>query len=76
MLGINEMRRYLSTSGTKLTAAYLLVASHGGHWVQMRRLAPALEGLDQHYVSTNLVLADSVLPVEMQNIASLLYKRE
>lgn len=40
----------------------LLVASHGGHWVQMRRLTPAFEGLDQHYVSTNSGLADSVLP--------------
>lgn len=40
----------------------LLVASCGGHWVQMRRLAPAFEGLDQHYVSTNIGLAESVLP--------------
>lgn len=40
----------------------LLVASYGGHWVQMRRLASAFEELDQHYVSTNSGLADSVLP--------------
>lgn len=40
----------------------LLVASFGGHWVQMRRLAPAFDGLEQHYVSTNKGLADSVLP--------------
>jgi len=40
----------------------LIVASFGGHWVQMRRLAYAFEELDQHYVSTNVCLADSVLP--------------
>jgi UDP-N-acetylglucosamine:LPS N-acetylglucosamine transferase len=31
----------------------LLVASHGGHWVQLRRISPAFDGLDVHYVSTN-----------------------
>jgi len=40
----------------------LLVASHGGHWVQLRRLAPAFEGLDIHYVSTNPGLLAEVTP--------------
>jgi len=30
----------------------LLVASGGGHWVQLARLTPAFEGLDTLYVST------------------------
>jgi hypothetical protein len=30
-----------------------LVASFGGHWVQLRRLSSAFEGLDVRYVSTN-----------------------
>lgn len=46
----------------------LLVASHGGHWVQMRKLAPAFEELDQHYVSTNSGLADSVLPASFSAV--------
>ena len=40
----------------------LLVASYGGHWVQMRKLASAFKEVDQHYVSTNAGLAQSVLP--------------
>lgn len=33
------------------TRKILAMASGGGHWVQMRRLAPAFEGLDVAYVS-------------------------
>ncbi len=40
----------------------LLVASHGGHWVQLRRLAPAFDALDVHYVSTNPGLLAEVTP--------------
>src|ERR1700742_3129483 len=31
----------------------LAVASSGGHWVQLRRLAPACEGHDMAYVTTD-----------------------
>lgn len=31
----------------------LAVASSGGHWVQLRRLAPAFEGADVHYATTD-----------------------
>jgi UDP-N-acetylglucosamine:LPS N-acetylglucosamine transferase len=31
----------------------LAVASSGGHWVQLRRLAPAFEGHDVAYITTN-----------------------
>ena len=40
----------------------LLVASHGGHWVQLRRMRAAFDGLDKHYVSTNPGLVKEVLP--------------
>jgi UDP-N-acetylglucosamine:LPS N-acetylglucosamine transferase len=31
----------------------LAVASSGGHWIQLRRLAPAFEGLDVVYLTTD-----------------------
>lgn len=31
----------------------LAVASAGGHWVELRRLRPAFEGCDVHYVTTD-----------------------
>ncbi len=31
----------------------LLVASGGGHWVQLLRLRPAFEGHEQHFVTVN-----------------------
>lgn len=34
------------------TQRILAVASSGGHWVQLRRLAPAFEGADVAYVTT------------------------
>jgi len=40
----------------------LLVASHGGHWVQMRKLAIAFEGLDIHYLSTTKSIDIEVAP--------------
>ena len=30
----------------------LLVASHGGHWVQLRKIAPAFDGMDVSYITT------------------------
>jgi exopolysaccharide biosynthesis glucuronosyltransferase PssD len=38
----------------------LAVASGGGHWVQMRRLRPALTGLDAAYVSVRPAYAEEV----------------
>jgi UDP-N-acetylglucosamine:LPS N-acetylglucosamine transferase len=35
------------------TQRILAVASSGGHWVQLRRLAPAFEGNDVAYLSTD-----------------------
>ena len=40
----------------------LLVASHGGHWVQMRKMAPAFDGMDIHYVSTTQCIDVEVSP--------------
>lgn len=39
-----------------------MVSSHGGHWVQMRRLAPAFEGMTIHYVTTAAGVAEEVAP--------------
>ena len=39
-----------------------LVASHGGHWVQLRRLAPAFEGMDVWYVTTTAKVREEVAP--------------
>lgn len=46
----------------------LMVASHGGHWVQMRRLAPAFEGLSIHYVSTTAGVAAEIAPAPLSTV--------
>jgi len=38
----------------------LAVASGGGHWVQMQRLAPAFSGAEVHYATTDATAADQV----------------
>ena len=38
----------------------LAVSSGGGHWVQMRRLAPAFSGAEVHYATTDPTAADQV----------------
>lgn len=43
----------------------LLVASHGGHWVQLRRLAPAFEGMDVRYVSTTAGVSAEIAPAPL-----------
>ncbi len=40
----------------------LAVASGGGHWVQLRRLLPAMEKHDLAYVTTNPGYAEEVTP--------------
>jgi len=43
----------------------LAVASGGGHWVQLQRLRPALEGHDVVYVATHAGYADEVAPFRL-----------
>ncbi len=43
----------------------LLVASHGGHWVQLRRISPAFDGLAVRYVSTNPGVQAEVAPAPL-----------
>lgn len=38
----------------------LAVASGGGHWAQMRRLAPAFSGAEVHWATTDASVADQV----------------
>ncbi|MBB3951184.1 hypothetical protein [Aureimonas jatrophae] len=38
----------------------MAIASGGGHWIQMRRLLPAFEGLDVFFVSVSPSSADDV----------------
>ncbi|WP_407180060.1 UDP-N-acetylglucosamine--LPS N-acetylglucosamine transferase [Bradyrhizobium sp. STM 3562] len=38
----------------------LVVASGGGHWIQMRRLQPAFDGLDVAFVSVHSAYAEEV----------------
>ncbi|HMM55701.1 MAG TPA: hypothetical protein PKC23_11870 [Candidatus Desulfobacillus sp.] len=43
-----------------MAGGVLAIASGGGHWVQMRRLRPAFEGLDVAFVSVDPAYADDV----------------
>lgn len=45
-----------------MTKKILLVSSYGGHWVQLRRLSVAFDGMQTEYVSTNSGLAPQVAP--------------
>ncbi len=38
----------------------MVIASGGGHWVQMRRIMPAFEGIDRFFVSLDPGSADDV----------------
>ena len=55
----------------------LLDASYGGYWGKMQKLASVSEKLDQHYVSTNTGLAQSVFPARFTAVpdANLVDKR-
>jgi UDP-N-acetylglucosamine:LPS N-acetylglucosamine transferase len=46
----------------------LAISSRGGHWVQLRRLAPAFEACDTHWASTDSALADQVFPARFTAI--------
>jgi len=43
----------------------LLVASQGGHWVQLRKIAVAFNGMDIHYVSTVQGVDSEVAPAPL-----------
>jgi UDP-N-acetylglucosamine:LPS N-acetylglucosamine transferase len=43
----------------------LAVASGGGHWVQMLRLAPAFRGADVHFATTDHSAAAQVAPAPL-----------
>lgn len=47
--------------GTKKRIPVILaVSSGGGHWVQMRRLAPAFNGAEVHYATTDASASDLI----------------
>jgi len=46
--------------GKKKSRKIMAIASGGGHWVQMRRIMPAFEGLDVFYVSLDPSSASDV----------------
>ncbi|MCH2095437.1 MAG: UDP-N-acetylglucosamine transferase subunit ALG14 [Rhodobacteraceae bacterium] len=43
----------------------LAVSSGGGHWVQMRRLAPAFDGAEVHYATTDASAGDVIDPTRL-----------
>lgn len=43
----------------------LLVSSHGGHWVQIRKISSAFEGMDIHYMTTTNGVKDEVYPAPL-----------
>lgn len=58
----------MGTVGDTEAMRVLLVASHGGHWVQLRRLAPAFTGCDVRYVTTHRQLEDEVTPAPLSAV--------
>ena len=43
----------------------LLVSSHGGHWVQLRKMSSAFDGMDIHYMTTTNGVKDEVYPAPL-----------
>jgi len=52
-------------AGDGMKKKVLLVASHGGHWVQMRKMSPAFEGAEIHYLTTNKGVESEVSPAPL-----------
>ncbi|GAB5438829.1 UDP-N-acetylglucosamine--LPS N-acetylglucosamine transferase [Falsiruegeria mediterranea] len=48
------------TKHSRQKPVVLAVSSGGGHWVQMQHLAPAFEGTEVHYATTDSTAADRV----------------
>lgn len=51
-----------------LNNTLLCVASAGGHWVQLRRLAPALDGFKVVYLSTDPGYENEVKPARFYSV--------
>ena len=51
--------------GNNMKQKVLLVASHGGHWVQMRKISSAFDGADLHYLTTNKGVEHEVTPAPL-----------
>lgn len=51
-----------------LNNTILCVASAGGHWVQLRRLAPALDGFKVVYLSTDPGYENEVKPARFYSV--------
>ena len=51
-----------------LNNTVLCVASAGGHWVQLRRLAPALDGFKVVYLSTDPGYENEVKPARFYSV--------
>ena len=56
-------------SGVNMKKKVLLVASHGGHWVQMRKISPAFDGADVHYLTTSKGVESEVSPASLRVVA-------
>ena len=55
----------------KVKPRVLVVASGGGHWVQMRRIRPAFEGFDTAYVSVYPDYADELPGQRYYNVSDI-----
>ena len=51
--------------GDNMKDKVLLVASHGGHWVQMRKMSPAFDGAQIYYLTTNKGVESEVSPAPL-----------
>lgn len=43
----------------------LLVSSHGGHWVQLRKMSSAFNGMDVHYMTTTNGVRNEIYPASL-----------
>jgi hypothetical protein len=48
-----DNKRFARAGGVQSMGKVLAIASGGGHWIQMRRLLPAFEGMDVAFVSVS-----------------------
>src|SRR5205807_177934 len=56
-----QLRATLLIAGSGIVSnRVLVVASGGGHWIQMRRLQPAFDGLEPVFVSVHSAYAEEV----------------
>lgn len=60
--GVRRIVGTMKTKSSEKAVRVLAVASGGGHWVQLRRLAPAWEGCDVAYMTTEAGYREHVAP--------------